>query len=246
MFAPTITPSSNFLAGIPQEISERQPKPPDAYLIKLVECSDEDLCRNAQRGCLASRDLLWLRYREFVRTVLYKQNQRHHLPPQEIADALQELYFAFHATVRRYDPASHCHDKPASFKTFLRIVITHQFSNYCTQWRIYHKHMVLDFEGEVSESFIVETEPAWRFSHDHTGGNDHSSFNWQGFLLNELSSDRLASVLDKLKPEEKYLLEAWLQYGRDKEVAKVLGISPVAAKLRRERLFRRIRSIIEL
>jgi FixJ family two-component response regulator len=44
-----------------------------------------------------------------------------------------------------------------------------------------------------------------------------------------------------LKTKERNLLEIWLQLGRDKEVARVLGISPAAAKLRRERLFRRIR-----
>jgi RNA polymerase sigma factor (sigma-70 family) len=241
MFAPTITPSSNFLTGIPQEISERQPRPPNAPPVELVECSDEDLCRNAQRGCLASRDLLWRRYRDFVQKVLHKQNRRHHLPSHEITDALQELYFAFHTTVQRYQPD--CSGRPsASFKTFLGLIVEHLFSNYCAQWRRYHRRVVLCGDDETSGDFhsARNGRPCLlTFEEKNAGPSvNGTSLWWDNF------SGRLAEVLCRLKPKEKQLLEAWLNYGRDKEVAQALGISNAAAKLRRERLFRRIRKNI--
>lgn len=208
---------------------------------KLVELSDEELCQNAQRGCAASRDLLWKRNAAFIRNVVYKQNKRQHLPPYEIPDALQELYFAFHVSVQRYDPENHCHGKPASFKTFLKIVVTHAFSTYCTLRRIYHKHIAMNFGDETLSHSIAGIKEADPSSFYQMDGNGQTSFDWQVMLLGEPSSDRLASILKQLKPKEKHLLEVWLQYGRDKEVAQVLRISPVAAKLRRERLFCRIR-----
>jgi len=214
---------------------------PYVNLGELVQLSDEELCRNAQRGCAASRDLLWKRHVIFIRIVVYNQNKHQHLPPHEICDALQELYFAFHVTVQRYDPENHCHGKPASFKTFLKIVVTHEFSKYCTLWRIYHKHIALDFDDEALHRSTGEAEEAGRFSFYQTNEDGHSSLDWQEMPLSELFSDSLADALNQLKPKEKHLLEVWLQCGRDKEVAKILGISPAAAKLRRERLFRRIK-----
>jgi hypothetical protein len=74
--------------------------------------------------------------------------------------------------------------------------------------------------------------------------NGCSSGHEEGIFLYKLFPDNLAGALGKLKPKEKHLLEIWLQYGRDKQVAQVLGISPAAAKLRRERLFYRIRQSI--
>ncbi|MCI0560259.1 MAG: hypothetical protein MN733_17370, partial [Nitrososphaera sp.] len=74
-----------------------------------------------------------------------------------------------------------------------------------------------------------------------TDGNGYSPMSWQGFLTSNISSNSLAGALQRLKPKERHLLEVWLECGRDKDVAQVLGISPTAAKLRRERLFRRIR-----
>ncbi|MGH7594846.1 MAG: RNA polymerase sigma factor [bacterium] len=241
MIAPTITPSPNFLLGIPQEISEQQSMPPGIYAIKLVDCSDEVLCRNAQRGCLASRDLLWHRYYDFVQKILHKQNQRHHLPSHEIADALQELYFAFHTTVQRYQP-DYSRRPSASFKTFLGLIVGHLFSNYCAQWRRYHRRVVFRCEDETSGDFhsTRNGRPCLLTCEEKNGGPsiNGTSLWWDNF------SGRLAEVLCRLKPKEKQLLEAWLNCGRDKEVAQVLEISPAAAKLRRERLFRRIRKNI--
>ncbi|MCI0560262.1 MAG: sigma-70 family RNA polymerase sigma factor [Nitrososphaera sp.] len=238
MIAPTITPSPNFLSGTPQEILELQPSPSDAYSIKLVDCSDEDLCRNAQRGCLASRDLLWRRYRNFIQKVLHKQNQHHHLPSHEIADVVQELYFAFHTAVERYNPACP-RRQAASFKTFLGLIVEHLFSNYCAQWRRYRRRVVLCCDNETSGDFhsARNGRPCLLTSEEKNAGPsaNETSLWWDNF------SDRLAEVLCRLKPKEKQLLEAWLNYGRDKEVAQALGISPAAAKLRRERLIRRIR-----
>jgi len=208
---------------------------------EFVDYSDEQLCRNAQEGCAASMNLLWKRHVDFIRIVVYKENKHQHLPPHEIPDALQELYFAFHVTVQRYDAQNHGYGKPASFKTFLKIVVAHAFSNYCTLWRIYHKHIALDFDDAAQHRCIGEAEETGRFSLYQIDGNGRSALDWQGMLLGGLSSDSLAGALKRLKTKEKHLLEVWLQYGRDKDVAKVLGISSVAAKLRRERLFCRIR-----
>lgn len=211
---------------------------------ELGELSDEELCRKARGGCVASIDLLWKRHAAFIRAVVYEQNKHQHLPPYEIPDVLQELYFAFHVSVQRYDPENHCHGKPASFKTFLKIVVTHAFSTYCTLWRIYHKHIAMNFDNDALSRFIAEVKEANHSSFYQIDKNGQTSFDWQVMLLGESSSDRLAGILKQLKPKEKHLLEVWLQYGRDKDVAQILGISPVAAKLRRERLFCRIRQSV--
>ena len=71
---------------------------------KFVQLSDEELCKKVQQGGAASRGRLWRRYQDFVRRVVYKRSQQHHLPPHEMADALQESYFAFHEAVRQYNP----------------------------------------------------------------------------------------------------------------------------------------------
>ena len=213
----------------------------DLHSQELVKLSDEELCRNAQQGCVASRNLLWRRYHDFVQKVLYRQNQHYRLPAHEIADALQELYFAFHNTVQRYDPANHGHGKSASFKTFLGLIAVHLFSNYCTQWRRYHRRVVLHC-FEASEDFCLSRDDVHTFAEK----NDSLSANWTSVRWDDFFSDQLAEAVCRLKPKEKHLLEAWLHYGRDKDVAQVLGISPAAAKLRRERLFHRIRENIQV
>jgi len=197
---------------------------------ELVQLSDEELCKNAQRGCMASKNLLWQRYGSYIQKIAQTENRRHHLPQHEMVDVLQELYFAFHTSILRYDPENHRPGKPASFKTFLHVVIAHQFSNYCTLWRIYHKRLRLEGNDTACEVLVNTLE-----------ANACSSGQEEGIFSNELFPDDLAGALSKLKPKEKHLLEVWLQYGRDKQVAQVLGISPAAAKLRRERLFHRIR-----
>ena len=143
--------------------------------------------------------------------------------------------------MQRYDPQNHNGGKPASFKTFLKIVIANAFSTYCNRWRTYHKHITINFDAEALPPASTEMEEVEHSSFYRTDENGQSSFDWQVMLLSESSSDRLAGILKKLKPKEKHLLEIWLQYGRDKDVAQILGISPVAAKLRRERIFVRIR-----
>lgn len=234
MIARTLIQSPNFLEVIPKENLGLNKKPPDTHPQKLIARSDDELCRNAQQGCAVSREMLWDRYRDYILRMVHKENKRQYLPRHETADALQELYFAFHRTVQRYDPKSHCKGKLASFKTFLRIVIAHRFSNYCTLWRIYHRRIALDFDDETSRSFTVGTM--------HEKG--YSAAECEGLLPSEPSSDRLVDALRRLKPKERDLLEIWLQFGRDKEVAQILGISPAAAKLRRERLFRRIKKSV--
>jgi DNA-directed RNA polymerase specialized sigma subunit len=209
--------------------------------VNLRELSDEDLCKNAQSGCVASKDLLWHRHIDFIESIVYRENKHQHLPQHEIADALQELYFAFHTTLQRYDPANHCHGKPASFKTFLRVIIAHEFSKYCTLHRIYHKHIVVHFDERAVHFFRLEAKEAWHYSDEDKNGNGDLKIDREGILFSEISSDCLADTLCRLKSKEKKLIEIWLHYGRDKTVAKILGISPNAAKLRRERLFCRIR-----
>ena len=217
-----------------QLLSNIQPQEP-------VKLSDEELCRNARQGCVASEVLLWKKYINFIRIIVHQKNKHCHLPPSEVIDALQELYFAFHIAVQRYDPQNHNGGKPASFKTFLKIVIANAFSTYCNRWRTYHKHITINFDAEALPPASTEMEEVEHSSFYRTDENGQSSFDWQVMLLSESSSDRLAGILKKLKPKEKHLLEIWLQYGRDKDVAQILGISPVAAKLRRERIFVRIR-----
>jgi DNA-directed RNA polymerase specialized sigma24 family protein len=214
---------------------------PNIHPREPVKLADEELCRNAQQGCAASKDLLWKRYINFIRVIVQQENNHYNLPPNEVDDVLQELYFAFHVAVQRYNPQNHGGEKPASFKTFLKIVITHAFSTYCNSWRRYHKHIVMNFDAEAPPRSIAGVEDVDHFSFYRTDGNGQTSLDWQVMLLGGPSSDRIAGILQQLKPKEKQLLEVWLQYGRDKDVAEILGISPVAAKLRRERLFCRIR-----
>ena len=200
--------------------------------------SDEVLCENAQRGCEASAYLLWQRYQDFVRKVIYRENQRHRLPPGELPDALQDAYFAFHAAVQRYD---RFRESTASFKTFLSVAAAHRFSNYCSLWRIYHLHLASGLEGNEFPNGSAEAEEAATCSWPRFEEQNFSDMNWKNFLATVLSSDHLADVLHRLRQKEKRLIATWLQYGHDREVARIFGISPPAAKLRRERLFRRIR-----
>lgn len=205
------------------------------------ELPDEDLCKNVQKGCITSKNLLWRRYADFIKIAMLRENKRQHLPQRELNDAVQNLYFAFHIAVQRYNSEHHCHGKPASFKTFLNIVVTHEFAKYCAGRRIYQKYVLTNCDDQVWRNFIGETEETWPFAFDQAVIDDGSSMHWKNLLLNEFSSDGLAETLRQLKPKDRLLLQTWLHYGRDKEVAAKLGISPVAAKLRRERLFQRIR-----
>jgi RNA polymerase sigma factor (sigma-70 family) len=210
----------------------------------LIALSNEELCQNAQRGCARSKALLWQRCQEFVRGVAYNKNFHHGLPSREMADAVQELYFAFHEALQQYDPQHHSNHKPASFKTFLGTVVAHAFSEYCRRRRKYYRRTSFELEALPVCCFIVEPEESRRealYPVDRNGCCDEA---WDMILLNEISSDRLATALRELKPKARAFLELWLHCGRDKEVAYVLGISPAAAKLRRERLFRRIRKAI--
>lgn len=194
-----------------------------------IEFSDEVLCKNAQRGCIDCRHILWHRYENYIRQVVYNSNKGRYLPQQEIDDAIQESYFSFQTAVERYDPQHN--GKSASFKTFLSLVVSSKFSSYCSQWRTYQRHLLPDSDDKAMEVFSTVDLDLY-----------HISFsNWDEFVLLEVVSGRLASALVQLKPQEINLLQAWLEFGRDKEVASVLSISPAAAKLRRERLFRRIK-----
>lgn len=244
MLPQTAIQAPTHLGAIKEEKSRFIKHPLDVHAKKLTELSDEVLCRHAQQGCTTSRDLLWQRYHGFIQRVANKKNQRWYLPPGEINDALQELYFAFHETVQRFDPENHSNGKPASFKTFLGLVVACSFSKYCARWRRYHQRVIRNLDDETSGRFAVEAEENWHSSPYPTDGSGCSSKDWKWILLSELSSDGLADALRRLKSQEVCLLELWLQYGCDKEVAQALGISPSAAKLRRERLFHRIREMI--
>ena len=208
---------------------------------KLSQLSDEELCQKAQQGCAASRGLLWHRHRDFVKRVVYKKNRQLGLPEREMADALQSIYFAFHEALQQYDPEHHSNGKSAAFKTFLGIVIAWSFSNHCRQWQRYRKHVALNPDGKDPGSFAIDAESNGQLSFPPANGNDGSLVDWKEMILHEFSSDDLATALTRLKPKEIHLLQIWLQCGRDKEVAEALGISTAAAKLRRERLLRRIK-----
>jgi DNA-directed RNA polymerase specialized sigma24 family protein len=154
----------------------------------------------------------------------------------------------FYKAAQQYDLECHSNGKPASFKTFLGIVIARAFSNYCRQRRRYCKRFAQGIDDEASPAFIASPEEIRHFSPRASGGNgySHSPTEWREMLRNELSSDRLAEVLSRLKPKEIALLALWLQCGRDKEVAAALRISTAAAKQRRERLFRRIKQRLKV
>lgn len=203
---------------------------------ELVKRSDEELCDQAKQGCAVSRNLLWKRYQNFVQRIVYNANHHQHLPQHEMVDALSELYLAFHETVQRYDPESHSIGKSASFKTFLVMVTKRSFSNYCRKWRRYRQRVTHDLDNKAAQEFIT-TEDVFHFALAADGGDSLSL----QMLLSELSSDNTSHDLSWLKPKEINLIIIWLQYGRDKEVAQALGISTTAAKLRRERLFRRLK-----
>jgi DNA-directed RNA polymerase specialized sigma24 family protein len=205
----------------------------------LSALSDEDLCRNAQNGCSTSREFLWFRYNTFIQRTVRIENKHQHLPYCEMDDVLQELYFAFHKAVDRYNPDGQCYEKPSSFKTFLAVVVKHKFSNCCALSRIYHKHVLLNFDVNVLQSHNKLPLESLRLCTPN--GNGSLPEDWQRRLLNEFSSSSLIGAVKKLKPKEKRLLAIWLKCDIDKDVAQALGISPAAAKLRRERLFGRIR-----
>ena len=61
----------------------------------------------------------------------------------------------------------------------------------------------------------------------------------------ELARISLAAILHTLKPKEQKLLEAWFNCGCDKGIAQALETTPTAAKLRRERLVRRIKTVFQ-
>jgi len=203
----------------------------------LSALSDEDLCRNAQKGCSTSREFLWFRYHTFIQWTVRIENKHQHLPHCEMDDVLQELYFAFHKAVDRYNPDDY--ERPSSFKTFLAVVVKHKFSNCCALSRIYHKHVLLNFDVNVLQSHNKLPLESLRLC--TSNANESLPLDWQKRLLNEFSSSSLIGAVKKLKPKEKQLLAIWLNCDIDKDVAQQLGISPTAAKLRRERLFGRIR-----
>lgn len=205
---------------------------------KLVGLSDEELCRHAQKGCTKSHDLLWQRYHDFVKQVIRRESFKRQLPPAETADALQELYFAFREAIRHYAPENYYPERPASFKTLLNLILVRRFSNYCTCWRNYRKRIALGVREESLQYVVANTETP---PYNNINGNEYSLMNLQKILHGELCSEGLVEAMLQLKPKEKFLLELWLEHGRDKKVAEVLGISVAAAKLRRTRLFRRLK-----
>lgn len=207
----------------------------------LVHLSDDELCQRSRKGCVSSRNLLWHRYQDFVLRIICRRTHQYRLPSHEIADARQELYFAFHQAVQRYDPQAYSRGKPASFKTFLGVIVVRLLLNYCRRWRRYNKRIILNLTNELSASFVVDNAAASADAFLPKVMSDIPNSDLRTVIITEFSSDHLATVLSRLKLKETHLLETWLQHGRDKEVAKVLGISTVAAKLRRERLFQRIK-----
>ena len=223
-----------YLCVCPQEVATEE----TLYL------SDGELCQKAQKGCTFSKNLLWARYQNFIRRVVYRRNHHYHLPENEMGDVLQEAYFAFHETVQRFDPEGHSRGKPASFKTFLGVVVVRQFMNYHRHWRCYRKHIAANLAVELLPCLAIgaEEDPAFPLGALH--GCPELASRWKTMLLTEFSCDRLAEVLGGLKQKEICLIETWLHCGRDKEVARILDISAPAAKLRRERLFRRIKQLM--
>lgn len=207
----------------------------------LCALSDEDLCRNAQNGCSTSREFLWFRYHTFIQRIVRIENQHQHLPYCEMDDVLQELYFAFHKAVDRYDVNGNCYRKPTSFKTFLGVVVRHKFSNCCALSRIYHKHVLLNFDVNILQTCDTVLLENFKLSSSSANRKGGLPADWAKRLMNEFSSSSLTGAVKKLKLKEKRLLAIWLKCDIDKEVAQVLGISASAAKLRRERLFCRIR-----
>ena len=241
MLTETIIQLPEFFEIPPPQNSVLNKKPPAAHPNEFVILSDETLCRHAQQGCAISRDLLWRRHCDFIRSILYRENARQQLPVHEIADALQESYFAFHLTMQQYNPLNQGHGKPASFKTFLALIVMQRFSNYCKQWRRYRHHNVGQNNNDSKDAVESEAEQARSFALYLEEENNGAATDEKAVLERKLIPEELAAAFCQLKPKEKHLLEVWLQHGRDKAVAEVMGISPAAAKLRRERLFRRIR-----
>lgn len=189
MKARTSIQSPDIIEAITDENSKLNQRLLHAHSKELVGRSDEELCRNAQRGCVASREVLWHRYSDFIWRIVRKENYHQHLPQHEIADALQELYFAFHLAVRRYDPENHSDRKSASFTTFLKVVVARKFSNYCARQRIYLKRMVSDSDANALRNSTVAAENVNSCSPENADGNDYSLMNREGILLNELFSE---------------------------------------------------------
>jgi len=75
----TLIASSNVLERDHTENFGLTTTPPNTDADELSDRSDEELCRNARHGCVASRELLWRRYRDFIQTVLHRENKHQYL-----------------------------------------------------------------------------------------------------------------------------------------------------------------------
>jgi DNA-directed RNA polymerase specialized sigma24 family protein len=161
-----------------------------------------------------------------------------------MADALQEMYFAFHKALQRYSLERCGKEKPVSFKTFLYKIVSDEFSNYCRRWKRYYRRMTLSLDDENAQKLTDSIGTDSYFTFQLTDGGRGSLVDQVEGVLSELAANRLTKVWQKLKAKEIRLLSIWLQYGNDKDLAYILGISPTAAKLRRERLLQRIKKML--
>lgn len=214
-------------------------RPKHDHGFESIHPDDELLCAWARQGCRRSRHLLWERHRRNVACVVHVTNRRHFLPAWEMEDAMQQAYLAFHHAVDRYDPMRSSGAGRASFRTFLGIVVANEFSKYCARQRTRRRHETA-VDGDLDTMVTGADAAARRLSGMRPGSIPSDDLDWHSFLTFSIASEPLATALSTLNRRERELIELWLTWGRDRDVGRLLAISPTAARLRRERLFRRI------
>ena len=205
--------------------------------------TDEELCTLAQRGSVSARNTLWERCREHIDHTFNFALRNTRLGADDRMDLQEELFFSFQKSVEKYDLQHRSNDGQACFKTFLTIVIKSHVLDFLKKYNVRQRAISFDFaEAEENDSLPSELfidEEATNSSTRFDGGRE-TEIDWKSFLLFDMTSEKLAACLSKLKKAEQCLIAAWLHGGSDRNAAKELRISEKALKQRRERLFRRI------
>lgn len=158
--------------------------------------------------------------RQFARKVAFKTK----LQGEDVKGVEQEALLRVLLALPSYNP-----DR-APFRTFAKTIVHHAVCNFARQQRLFAQYFVISLDD------LIEREE-WSLLKEEV-------FAPTAFEEEELERDeRIWDILSHLKPKEKQFLLVWLECGTDKATGEVLGISPTAAKLRRRRLFAKLRRL---
>lgn len=159
--------------------------------------------------------------RQFARKVAFKAK----LQGEDVKDAEQEALLRVLLALPSYNP-----DR-APFRTFAKTIVHNAVCNFARQQRLFAQYFVISLddliEGEEWSLLKEEVFAPTAFEEEEEFERD----------------ERIWDILSHLKPKEKQFLLVWLECGTDKATGEVLGVSPTAAKLRRRRLFAKLRRL---